>query len=166
MTDGPRNAAFQRFASTAFTGRSNVIPFQSPGGRVTISRHSSSEWSAALAERFNKLTGLPRGWDGYDGKPVSFTCSHFAAQLLERLYDSEIPFPSLVPGSDGTVQIEWHINQYDIEVDVLGAFDVVATRYDCLTGHSEELELDADFTQLARWISDLKTERSPLEKVG
>jgi hypothetical protein len=123
-------------------------------------RYSENEWTKALVKKFNDLTALQIGWDGYGGRPVSFTCASFAANLLERLFDEALPPPSLVPGSDGTVQFEWHINQYDVEVDVLGAFRVIATRHDNVTGTSEELEFESDFTGLAGWISEMTEDRS------
>lgn len=152
-------AAFSRFNPGIKADASNISVFPS-SRRVTLSRHSENEWTKSLNGKFNELTALQFGWDGYAGRPVSFICAKFAANLLERLFDEALPPPSLVPGSDGTLQFEWHINQYDVEVDVLGAFDVVATRHDHETGSTEELELDTDFTALAGWISELKENRS------
>lgn len=153
-------AAFSRYNPGIKSDASNISVFPS-SRRVTLSRHSENEWTKSLNGKFNELTALQLGWDGYAGRPVSFTCASFAANLLERLFDEALPPPSLVPGSDGTLQFEWHINQYDVEVDVLGAFEVVATRHDHQTGAAEELELDTDFTTLAGWISELREDRSP-----
>lgn len=153
------NSAFPRYASSIGAGSGEVIPLPQTSGRAALHRHSTAEWSTALGERFNAVTSLPRGWDGYTGRPVSFTCARFAAQLLERLYDGEVPPPSLVPGSDGTLQIEWHINQYDIEIDVLAPFNAFARRYDCLAERGEEIEVEADISALATWITDLKLAR-------
>lgn len=148
-------AVFQRYAPKLTSDDSNISEFPS-SRRVTLNRHSEKEWASTLVGKFNELTALPDGWDGYVGRPVSFTCASFSANLLERLYDEALPPPSLVPGSDGTLQFEWHINHYDVEVDVLAPFNVIATRHSCLTGMTEELELETDFTQLANWIADLK----------
>ena len=115
----------------------------------------SSTWIDDLKERFDELVSLPVGWDGYTGKPVSFTCAQFAANLIERLYDELLPPPNLIPGSDGTLQIEWHRNHFDIEIDVLAPYQVIATRYDCKSGRQEEFDLDSDFTLLADWLSEL-----------
>jgi hypothetical protein len=113
-----------------------------------------------LNPRFNELTSLPMGWDGYIGQPVSFTCASFAANLIERLYLDGIPAPQLVPGNDGSVQIEWHLNNYDIEIDVLAPYQVIATRLDHISGEEdEELELQSDFTALAEWVKGLMTVR-------
>lgn len=152
-------AAFSRYNPSIRLNDSNISVFPS-SRRVSLSRHSESEWAKALNGKFNELTALQLGWDGYAGRPVSFTCASFAANLLERLFDEALPPPSLVPGSDGTLQFEWHLNEYDVEVDVLGAFEVVATRHDHQTGTAEELELDTDFTMLAGWISELRGDRS------
>jgi len=84
--------------------------------RVEVPR---SKWIADLRERFDEITSLARGWDGYDGRPVTFATAQFAAHVIERLCIAGVPSPYLVPGSDGTVQIEWRRNQYDIEIDVL-----------------------------------------------
>lgn len=90
---------------------------------------------------------------------VSFDCAHFAANLLERLYVKNLQAPHLVPGADGSLQIEWHINQYDLEIDVLGPFDVVASRFDILTEKMEEIEIESDFTELASWLRTMSKPR-------
>ena len=124
--------------------------------RVPVPR---SKWIIDLKERFDEITSLPRGWDGYDGGPVTFNTAQFAANLIERLFIAGVPSPSLVPGGDGTVQIEWHRNQYDIEIDVLGPYEVLAFRRDQRTGNEEELDLQMDFTALAGWIDGLSAEQ-------
>lgn len=153
-----RNSVFENMRSTqSITG--NVIynvPFTKDG--VRIFSHGSS-WVKELESRFNELTSLEIGWDGYAGRPVSFTCAVFAANLLERICIENVSVPSLVPGSDGTLQIEWHENQYDIEIDILGAHNVVATRFDLTTEQEETFNLQSDFSVLADWVSDLAVER-------
>ena len=62
-------------------------------------------------------------------------------------------------GSDGTVQIEWHRNQYDVEIEVLAPYHVIATRYDHLTDKTDELVVDSDFTDLMGWVDGLSGSR-------
>jgi len=123
-----------------------------------------SAWMQILQVRFDELSSLPQGWDGYRGSPVSFTCASFAAAMLERLCQENVSAPSLVPGSDGTLQIEWHENLYDIEIDVLSPQNIVATRYDHVTDKVVVLELESDFTQIGGWISDLSVDRKILDQ--
>lgn len=125
------------------------------GARMRVTQ-PKSRWVAELKDRFDELTALPRGWDGYSGRPVTFNCAQFAANLIERLFVESVSAPQLVPGGDGTLQLEWHQNQFDVEIDVLAPYDVLAMRRDLRTGHVEELELQTDFTPLSVWIANLE----------
>ena len=162
----PANAAFQRFVVAQSTGGSGIARLSHATARLRPAGYPDSAWWHALEDRFNELTSLPLGWDGYAGQPVAFTCATFAAQLLERLCDPGEPPPALVPGSDGTLQIEWHRDQYDIEVDVLGPYRAIACRHDCLTDGIEEVELGTDYAIVASWMADMKARRvaAPPEK--
>ena len=117
--------------------------------------HNQSIWVQELAPRFEDLVKLKPGWDGYLGIPVSFSNATFAANLLETLCLNTLPAPSLVPGTDGTLQLEWHINGYDLEIDVLGANNVVATRFCHQTEEEKEMYLKNDFSELVQWVDDL-----------
>ena len=134
--------------------------------RVRVA-HPRSAWVEELEERFDVLTSLPRGWDGYAGLPVSFTCAQFAANLIERVYTRSLPAPQLVPMPDGTLRLEWHMNEFDVEIDVLGPYDVFAYRTDLLNDQEDELEIQTDFTELSDWVSELAAERGELlEQAG
>lgn len=131
--------------------------------RVCIPRTESS-WFSNLKSRLDELTSLPVGWDGYTGQPVSFQCARFVANMLERLCQDDVPAPSLVPGSDGSLQVEWHRNMFDVELDVLGVHNVVATRVNLRTDEEEVLEIQSDFTEIAEWIRALSEEAYPVEQ--
>lgn len=125
----------------------------------------NSRWVQELEERLNELTSLPRGWDGHIGSPVAFTCAQFAAQLIENLCVEDVPAPKLVPGSDGTLQLEWHMNQFDLEIDVLAPYNIIASRFDHLTGNDIEIEVQTDFTELANWVLNLGADRSEPQRL-
>ena len=110
-------------------------------------------WEEALTSRIGDLISLPIGWDGYNGKPVSWQCAQFAMEILQRLYRENVPPPSIVPGSDGSLQMEWHRNGYDVELDILSVNNVVATLI-CHDNESEdqELEIGNDFSPIVAWI--------------
>jgi hypothetical protein len=153
------SAVFQDEIPNLIRGES-LTSFKTPlSSRVRVPQHNSS-WIIQLSDRFSELTSLPRGWDGYSGLPVSFDRAQFAANLIERICIEGIPAPQLVPGSDGTIQIEWHVNQFDIEIDVLAPYNVTATRFDYISEEEEEIELQADFTALAKWVSELGQSRT------
>ena len=147
----------------AFQSKKATIPSWSQGNvshgafesRRVIVPHFSSSWTKILQRRLDELTSLPVGWDGYEGQPVSFQCAYFVVQMLERLCHDGVPAPSLVPGVDGSLQVEWHRNGFDVELDVLDAQNVVATRANLITGKEETLEIQNDFAGIVEWISEL-----------
>lgn len=128
--------------------------------RVRVS-NPRSPWVKELEGDFNTLTSLRKGWDGYAGLPVSFTCAQFAANIIESLYTQALPPPQLVPMSDGTLRLEWHMNKYDLEIEVLAPYEVVACRTDLMTDEEEEIEVQTDFTELSKWVSALAAKRIP-----
>ena len=86
--------------------------------------------------------------------------------LVERLFISSLDAPQLVPVSDGSVRLEWHQNQYDIEIDIDGPYKVQAYRRDLRTGQEEEIEVETDFTALAEWVNQLSENDQASQAVG
>lgn len=142
-----RRQGFRAIDGGRAQSTSSIAAFEVPYHR--------SCWMDASLARLDYLTSLDRGWDGYDGQPVSYTCASFAASIMEAVCVDHVPAPSLVPGSDGTVQMEWHMAGYDIEVLVRGINDVIAVRYSYQTDEEEVVELKSDFSILVEWIDDL-----------
>lgn len=107
-------------------------------------------------ERMKQLVQLERGWDGYRGAPVGFDIAHFALRMLDAACGVDTPTPQVVPGSDGDLQIEWHTERGDIELDVRAPNDVIAWRRTTSTGSDgEEVALTNDFSLVAIWIAEL-----------
>ncbi len=123
--------------------------------RVRVVVHKSP-WIEHLKERFDVITSLKTGWDGYEGKSVAFEHAVFAANLIDRLYTDDVPPPEIVPGSDGTLQIEWHRRGLSVELDVLEPYQVLATKITRDSGQIEEHTLDSEFSLVADWIKQLK----------
>ena len=65
------------------------------------------------------LAELPKGWDSYDGNQVGQRAIRAALLFVSQLSLPNLPRPSVVPCSDGGLQIEWHEAGVDLEV----AFD-------------------------------------------
>lgn len=118
----------------------------------------NSIWATQVEDRLNELTSLQVGWDGYAGKPVSFQCAFFVANMLQRLCQKNVPAPSIVPGSDGSLQVEWHMNSFDVELDVLSPQHVVATRINHRNDEEEVIEIKNDFTDVVEWVKALSDE--------
>ena len=157
-------AAFQ-YGIQNFPPSYEIVPTLTNGNQFVPVARKDSQWVQELESRFKELTGLPIGWDGYQGKPVSSSCAKFAANLIESICVDHVPAPQLVPGSDGTLQLEWHLNGYDIEIDVLAPLEVVATRHDHVTGEEDEIKVESDFSELAEWVTALGEARAAVQVV-
>lgn len=132
----------------------NIYTFQIQNQAIII-QDTLSVWSEVVIARLDDLVKLEVGWDGYRGQPVSFSCACFAVSLLDRVCSARTAAPSIVPGSDGTLQLEWHQNGYDVEVDILAPNKVRAMRYNIETGETEEVDLQNNFAVVRNWIDEL-----------
>ena len=96
------------------------------------------------------------GWNGYRAGPVEFRTANFALNMLKSVCGPDAPAPSVVPGVNGDLQIEWHLKNGDIELHVRAPNDVHAWRQTPTTHEDgEELTLTVDFTEIVRWIKEL-----------
>ena len=114
------------------------------------------DWQLTVEARLQELIRLENGWDGYEGLPVAFGNAVFAVRVLESICVGETPAPSIVPGSAGDLQLEWHLPGGEIELHVRAPNDVHAWR--SLTGAyplEEALMLSTDFSVVAKWLRNL-----------
>src|SRR2546423_9954773 len=122
MIASQANSAYTRAAASPAT---NVVAMPTASRRLLISE-PEREWRDSVGNRLEDLIRLERGWDGYRGAPVSFEIAHFAVRMLEVACGLEAPVPQIVPGSQGDLQIEWHTEHGDVELDVLAPNRVLA----------------------------------------
>lgn len=151
------NAWSRSPAESAFSG--DVMPFHGPRFRYQVTEVRSS-WAAAVVERLNELCALPRGWNGYDGLPVSFSVAQFTLSTLNAIMWDDAPIPSIIPCGSGDLQVEWHLISGDIELHVMGPNEVSAF-YEPAgdSGNAIEMEVKADFTAIAGWLRELGEKR-------
>jgi hypothetical protein len=154
-----QSSAFQNRHSQTGANGSNSVSVSVTVGEFSRFRtrpfEPRSNWADEIVSKLNELTALPVGWDGYAGRPVSFDSAYFTVNMLERLNTDGVPVPSIVPGSDGSLQVEWHRKMFDVELDVLGPQNVVATRINRSTGDVNEIEIQSDFSEILPWIAAL-----------
>jgi len=148
------NTAFAR-ADMMPSGNNQAQSSQVFSPKRIIVHSPNSNWATALAGRFKEFNNLGVGWDGYDGRPIDFHSARFTEQILDQLSRDDLPPPSLVPLSNGRLQFEWHMNGFDIEVEVHAPLDFSCYRFDLPTGVEEEIELSADLLPLRNWLDEL-----------
>jgi len=146
-----------RFSSDASSSASvfslELHPRYNAGTVRNVVQQVARSWSTGVLRQLNALVALPRGWDGYRAGPVRFDTANFALQLLESACGDETPCPQIIPGSDGDLQIEWHLPGGDVELHVAGPLRVSA--WSSIGGVEEHAALTNDFTVAAQWLCSL-----------
>ena len=115
----------------------------------------ASLWTADLATRLQRLRDLTHGWDGPGSRPIKPWLLNKAARLInDALASSQYSVaPFLVPGGDGSVQIEWHTKSGEIELDLAidGTYSIWI--HDRLTGNEVEATDERAVSLFSRWAA-------------
>lgn len=69
-----------------------------------------------LRESAAELLALPPGWDSYQARPIDSFAVQRALRFCQWLSD-DAPAPTIVPLSNGGVQLEWHTKEMDEEME-------------------------------------------------
>jgi hypothetical protein len=115
----------------------------------------SKSWQSEILDTVCRYLRLPQGWDGYSGKPLRHETGMFALEVLNGMLGPSIPNPHIVPVGDGGVQIEWHENQFDIELYIAAPYDCELTVHDVCSGETQVTPLTSDFGPLATAVKNL-----------
>lgn len=74
----------------------------------------------ALVDRVQELVSLRADWDSYGADRVKPEAALHAIKVYSLLVTEDLPRPHLVPTVNGGVQLEWHLQGVDFEIEVLG----------------------------------------------
>ena len=111
--------------------RNSVLEFRIMG--------EEPKWLYPTLSSFQGLLQLPEDWDSYGASLITDEAIAGAADVLVQLkLPLEAPEPSVVPGSSGSVQLEWHRCGADVEIHISSAGDATAF----LSDEGEEYEFE------------------------
>lgn len=89
--------------------------FRSPPPRIVV--HGLQPLVVcAVVDALNDKLALAPDWDTYGGRGVSINAARAAVSWFLDVFQEGLPTPSIVPGSDGSIQFEWHARGIDLEV--------------------------------------------------
>lgn len=74
------------------------------------------DWLYQVLGSLRELSFLEEGWDSYGGRGITFDATYSALDLLGHFLAPDAVPPFLVPGSDGSLQLEWHRLSGDLEI--------------------------------------------------
>ncbi|HEX9633832.1 MAG TPA: hypothetical protein VGA02_15325, partial [Gemmatimonadales bacterium] len=103
-------------------------------------------WLYPALHSLQRVMHLPEGWDSYGGKIIDDDVVARAAEVLVTLpLPAEAPAPSVVPGSAGSLQLEWHEAGVDVEIHISAIGQVSVFLSESESGPEFEFEtLDSD----------------------
>lgn len=118
-------------------------------------RVSQWRWVESVVRQARTLARLRRGWDRHDGEPVRRDIVDFLPEVLGAL-NPDTPAPRIVPMSDGTLQLEWHVADLDLEIEIVEPYHLVVAFDDRRRRESREFEiLSGDLSRLSEPIRRL-----------
>ena len=113
-------------------------------------------WVKPTIDRLEILLTLPENWDSYGAASISFVNVEYAFRLLAFIMGDDTPPPDVVPTSEGSIQVEWHEAEMDLEIEVLLPYRVHVSYKDRRYAEREwSDELTSDLTQLKTAINEL-----------
>ena len=65
-----------------------------------------------------EFTKLRNGWDEFTASPVPIEKANVAMHLIDRIVNINVPKPSIAQTYDGSIQIEWHMKNYELEIEI------------------------------------------------
>lgn len=104
-----------------------------------------------------EILALGPGWDGHAAPPIHPRIAQDALKLLCSVMDHRTPPPSIVPTYRGFLQMEWHRNGIDLEIEILGGHRIHLWFEDQATGREVDRELTTDLSQLTECVSELSS---------
>ncbi len=93
-------------------------------------------WFPSIRATVERLASFQHGWNGGREQQVSFDSIRRVVEILNFVAEVASS-PSLVPVSDGSLQIEWHGRTGSLEVEVGITGEAVAVAYSDTDGDDE-----------------------------
>jgi len=134
-----------------------------PRVQTTQSKYMLEEeeisWKQEIFERFAYLTILRSGWDSYSAKRINEDLAQDAFEILISVANKRTPKPDVIPTKAGGINIEWHVNNIDLEIEFTSLSDI-EVYYDKLNDDEEPIEelLSADISPLVNYVNMLTTD--------
>ncbi len=126
----------------------SVVTFPLSHGRLVLGLQGDpAPWVEPTLRTLGGLFLLPAGWDSYGGRPPDPSCVLAAWRLLVAVMRDDSPPPAVVPTAGGGVQLEWHRNGVDLEIEVIAPRECVVSFEVEATGEAWERTLTDDFAE-------------------
>ena len=113
-------------------------------------------WEQRTLSQLASIVLLQKDWDSYGASVIDTSKVQQTFGLLHSVMDDQTPAPTLVPMTNGSIQLEWHVFDIDLEVELLPDTRI-AVYYEDHLGRLETFDevLHYDVTPLAQILREL-----------
>jgi hypothetical protein len=134
-----------------------VVPVQARGVTVNFKYIDNGEprpaWFMSVLQSFANLATLHDGWDAERARRIDRPTINRALAAIEQLLPAEAPAPSVVPLQNAGLQIEWHHNRRDLEIEFDPSGKVEFYYFDEQTEEEYEGTVDPSFTTVKDYLT-------------
>jgi hypothetical protein len=116
---------------------------------------SSARWLNQTVPELVRLLWLPEGWNSDNPERINPRAVEKILMLLLAILESDSPPPIVVPTTRGGIQVEWHQNGIDLEIESFNSSKV--EYYFSDSKGEKEGTIEDDPAILKRFTSRLKT---------
>ena len=114
-------------------------------------------WVRPTLEALDSKLQLAPNWDSHGALPIDKRRVFNAIRVLFSTMSSDTEAPWVVPTTDGGIQLEWHREDKDLEVEISGGGDASIFFHNARTGEEWEISLAENIPRLrsllAQWIT-------------
>jgi hypothetical protein len=138
------------------------MPFNNFGNEpIFDAPRRTMDWVRPVAKKLDELLSLPQNWDSYGAPKIADSVVPTVIGLLQDVMLPTTPIPQIFPTSSGGVQLEWHQNGVDLEIEI-DPHDFAHVHFVCENSvQSEEFEGEAsthqkELAEQIRFLSNCK----------
>jgi hypothetical protein len=106
------------------------------------SRTTIPPWITSVVESVQALRRLPENWDSYGARPLATKSIENLMYLLWQGIQLDVTAPSVVPTVRGGIQLEWHQQGIDLEIEIPPSGRLLVSYEDIETGRDWEGEIN------------------------
>ena len=113
-------------------------------------------WQRPTVESLQDLLQLPRNWDGYGASQIQEQIAQKALMVLVEVMENNAPAPSVVPLSDGGIQVEWHRQGRNLEIEFPAGEAPGFYYYEDDSESESEGQVSRSYDRIQAYLANLK----------
>ncbi len=113
-------------------------------------------WLRPAMQACTDLLQLPQNWDGYGAVQIREQLAQQALVVLVEVMENDSPAPSVVPLSDGGVQLEWHRGGKNLEIEFPAGEAPSYCYYEDDSDVESEGQVPRNYQRIQAYLASLK----------